>query len=193
VPIFSAMCTEHPNNCGWKIDLLDGTNADTLTKYITNYKTYKEVLKAIDWWAVGPYTNAMNKNYYYKLNIKKYYFSQGIIAHERKHVLQKDSCLNAYMNSENGMKIFRRPPYILSRENYTCPEEVIKVLKKGLRTGFKGLINYGTNLDNFYNVKNGVPKYEVDADNYAKTTYDSDNSIKSNIESWAQNQPWFLK
>ena len=190
VPIFSAICSEQPNNCGWKIDLLDGKNHDTLEKYITNYETYKEVLKAIDWWAIGPYTNNSNNNYYSKLNITKYYFSQGIIAHEQKHVLQADSCLNVYMNSDNGMKIFRRPPYILSRQNYSCPEDVINVLKKGLRTSFKGLIIYGTNIDNFYNVKNGIPKYEMDADSYAKTTY---NSIKYNIESWAQNQLWFPK
>ncbi|WP_448522308.1 hypothetical protein, partial [Schleiferia thermophila] len=190
VPIFSAMCPEQPNSCGWNIDLLDGANADTLSKYITNYQTYKEVLKAVDWWAVGSYTNDNKKNYYSKLNITKYYFSSGIIAHEHKHVLQKDSCLNVYMNSESGMRIFRKPPYILTKEKYQCPEDVINVLKKGLPPSFKGLIVGGTNLNNFYKVVNGVPKYETDADNYASTTY---KTIKSNIQNWAKNQSWFPK
>jgi hypothetical protein len=165
--------------CGY-IDLYDGTNIDFLTQHIKDKDDFDEVMEAIDWWIIGPYRNADS-------NIVipyKYYFSQGIIEHERKHFrIIRDSMIS-FFNGAEGMRHFlNQKSTRLKLSNYRCPEDIRTVgyYISSLRTGIWGLLKNGINNSVVID-DNGNDVTEYICDREAKKTY---KTIRASITSWA--------
>jgi len=199
IPIFRDHCPT------WAIandyvDLLDGTNADTLAKYIKNCTDYTNVIAALDWWWTGVYRQSVPLPH-------KFYFSAGVIAHENVHVKQiKDggtkvfpiSSLSQVMNGPNGLpKLVEYNDLYLNV--YKCPEDVLnsltgtsgKVVK--LKDRIKNQLN--EELKNADKLKSlgGINdqfrwKSELEVYYLASPKYDG---IKKNIENWAKHQSWW--
>jgi hypothetical protein len=199
VPIFREHCPSWANTNSYK-DLLDGANADTLAKYITNCTDYSNVMAALDWWKKGPYSQTIPLPYLY-------YFSAGVIAHENIHVKQiRDggtkafsvSSLSQVMNGPDGLpKLAKYDKYYLNV--YKCPEDVLNALwgkggkviklKEQLRNELSNALQTASKLKPLGGVDGQLRYYsELEADELARPTYDK---IKTNIRNWAVQQSWW--
>lgn len=183
IPIFSDFCIEQPQRCGWNIDLIDGSNVDTLAKYIKSKNDYNEIMDALDWWWTGSYQNDANGNYYWKLNIPKYYFSSGIIRHEKEHVDLHTDSLKNYMESSEGFTVLMTDTdYLLNTKDFNCPSDAAKGLYWKIKSFLDSKISEGYNRGRKTDL-NGNDITEYECDKSARSTYDS---IKVNINTWAK-------
>lgn len=196
VPIFRDHCP------AWAIandyvDLLDGTNADTLVKYIKNCSDYIKVMTTLDWWKKGPYYQPKQSPPY------NFYFSAGVIAHENIHVKQmKDGgtkCFpvgSIYNEMNNGSKGFRAlMKYKYSAIIAKCPEDALVVvqgtgtMEERIKIQLDAALTTANDLVSLGGQDNqGRDNSELEADELARPVYDE---IKRNIENWAKQQSWW--
>ncbi|WP_337871676.1 hypothetical protein, partial [Ignavibacterium sp.] len=196
VPIFRDHCP------AWAIandyvDLLDGTNADTLAKYIKNCSDYIKVMATLDWWKKGPYYQPKQSPPY------NFYFSAGVIAHENIHVKQmKDGGTkyfpvgSIYNEMNNGSKGFRALAlYKYSAIIAKCPEDALVAvqgtgtMEERVKIQLDAALTVANDLKSLGGQDNqGRYNSELEADEYARPKYDE---IKTNIENWAKQQSWW--
>ncbi len=196
IPIFRDHCP------AWAIandyvDLLDGTNVDTLAKYINNCTDYIKVMATLNWWWNGPYFQAGQSSPY------KFYFSAGIIAHENAHVRQMTDggtkvfpVGSIYSEMNNGIKGFRAlVKYKYSAIVAKCPEDALiavqgtGTMEERIKIQLDAALTLANDLVSLGGQDNqGRDNSDLEADELARPKYDE---IKTNIENWAKQQSWW--
>jgi hypothetical protein len=196
VPIFRDHCPAWAINNDY-VDLLDGTNADTLAKYINNCADYTKVMVALEWWWIGPYRQQGQDPPY------KFYFSTGVIAHENIHVKQmKDGGTkyfpvgSIYKEMNNGSKGFRALAlYKYSAILAKCPEDALaavqgtETMEERVKIQLDAALTIANDLVSLIGQDNqGRDKSELEADELARPKYDE---IRTNLKNWAKQQSWW--
>ncbi len=133
IPIFTSFCSQVLDFCNntntndkW-IDLVDGKN---LNQRVNNCQDLAAVIKALKWWWGGPYTNSAKKVFI----PSKYYFSDGIVAHENEHVNQnKNTIIKQFNTNQQYIPNLFTNSLVLGNSNYPCPENAVEKMLKPIK------------------------------------------------------------
>jgi len=170
IPIFSSACIEGYINLG------DGTDTTKLNSNVQSMSDYAILLKDLDYWEKGPYSQPGKKP-------QKYAFESGILKHENKHFLI-DSAHVLFTFNKFFLDLFNN--WIFDKSQYYCPEDVLSSKEKSIRIFTSNAVS--NCFERYHNLTDWEKKNEeLDCDLYASPEYFK---IRTRIKNWATNKSW---